>query len=188
MKVNKRNKKRLHLPFQDNGTNKKRIHITYNDDGSISDVKDRVSSFLEEVNSSKCSARLEMNLSTISDDKNNDNKLGKLKGKSINQSTKPKDLESNDLWYDAVETYKADEDNLDGQDYECDEFVDAVDSCCPDSEIVIAASNSTKAISAKSKRKKYNPKLIKYWAQRYRLFSRFDQGIQIDDGQFFLVS
>lgn len=27
------------------------------------------------------------------------------------------------------------------------------------------------------------PELAKYWAQRYRLFSRFDQGIRLDRGQ-----
>lgn len=28
------------------------------------------------------------------------------------------------------------------------------------------------------------PELAKYWAQRYRLFSRFDEGIKLDHGQF----
>lgn len=28
------------------------------------------------------------------------------------------------------------------------------------------------------------PDLAKYWAQRYRLFSRFDQGIKLDRGRF----
>lgn len=28
------------------------------------------------------------------------------------------------------------------------------------------------------------PELAKYWAQRYRLFSRFDQGIKLDRGQY----
>ena len=73
--------------------------------------------------------------------------------------------------YVAVETYEADKDNLEDQDYGYDEFVDAVDSFCPDSENVVATSNSTKSSSAKSAHKKYNLKLIKYWAQRYRLFS-----------------
>lgn len=27
------------------------------------------------------------------------------------------------------------------------------------------------------------PQLAKYWAQRYRLFSRFDEGIRLDRGQ-----
>ncbi len=27
------------------------------------------------------------------------------------------------------------------------------------------------------------PELAKYWAQRYRLFSRFDEGIRLDRGQ-----
>lgn len=27
------------------------------------------------------------------------------------------------------------------------------------------------------------PELAKYWAQRYRLFSRFDQGIKLDRGE-----
>lgn len=27
------------------------------------------------------------------------------------------------------------------------------------------------------------PELAKYWAQRYRLFSRFDEGIKLDHGQ-----
>lgn len=27
------------------------------------------------------------------------------------------------------------------------------------------------------------PDLAKYWAQRYRLFSRFDEGIKLDRGQ-----
>lgn len=30
------------------------------------------------------------------------------------------------------------------------------------------------------------PDLAKYWAQRYRLFSRFDEGIKLDRGQFSL--
>lgn len=29
-----------------------------------------------------------------------------------------------------------------------------------------------------------DPELAKYWAQRYRLFSRFDEGIQLDRGKF----
>lgn len=28
------------------------------------------------------------------------------------------------------------------------------------------------------------PELAKYWAQRYRLFSRFDEGIKLDRGQY----
>mgnify|MGYP001859137412 CR=1 FL=1 len=28
-----------------------------------------------------------------------------------------------------------------------------------------------------------DPELIKYWAQRYRLFSRFDEGIKLDRGR-----
>lgn len=28
------------------------------------------------------------------------------------------------------------------------------------------------------------PELTKYWAQRYRLFSRFDEGIKLDRGQY----
>ena len=32
------------------------------------------------------------------------------------------------------------------------------------------------------------PQLAKYWAQRYRLFSRFDEGIRLDRGQFTLHS
>lgn len=28
------------------------------------------------------------------------------------------------------------------------------------------------------------PELAKYWAQRYRLFSQFDQGIKLDRGQY----
>lgn len=28
-----------------------------------------------------------------------------------------------------------------------------------------------------------DPELAKYWAQRYRLFSRFDEGIQLDRGK-----
>lgn len=31
------------------------------------------------------------------------------------------------------------------------------------------------------------PELAKYWAQRYRLFSRFDQGIKLDRGQYFTL-
>lgn len=27
-----------------------------------------------------------------------------------------------------------------------------------------------------------DPELVKYWAQRYRLFSRFDEGIKLDRG------
>lgn len=27
------------------------------------------------------------------------------------------------------------------------------------------------------------PELAKYWAQRYRLFSRFDEGVKLDHGQ-----
>lgn len=27
------------------------------------------------------------------------------------------------------------------------------------------------------------PELAKYWAQRYRLFSRFDEGVKLDRGQ-----
>lgn len=27
------------------------------------------------------------------------------------------------------------------------------------------------------------PELAKYWAQRYRLFSRFDEGIKLDHGE-----
>lgn len=30
------------------------------------------------------------------------------------------------------------------------------------------------------------PELAKYWAQRYRLFSRFDQGIKLDRGEDFI--
>lgn len=30
------------------------------------------------------------------------------------------------------------------------------------------------------------PELAKYWAQRYRLFSQFDQGIKLDRGQYIL--
>lgn len=30
------------------------------------------------------------------------------------------------------------------------------------------------------------PELAKYWAQRYRLFSQFDQGIKLDRGQYML--
>ncbi len=58
-------------------------------------------------------------------------------------------------------------------------------------------SSMTKAKSQKSKRKKKNrkkgvpmppevssdPELKKYWAQRYRLFSKFDQGIKMDKGR-----
>lgn len=29
-----------------------------------------------------------------------------------------------------------------------------------------------------------DPELVKYWAQRYRLFSRFDEGIKLDRGTF----
>lgn len=29
-----------------------------------------------------------------------------------------------------------------------------------------------------------DPELVKYWAQRYRLFSRFDEGIKLDRGVF----
>lgn len=29
-----------------------------------------------------------------------------------------------------------------------------------------------------------DPELVKYWAQRYRLFSRFDEGIKLDRGGF----
>lgn len=29
-----------------------------------------------------------------------------------------------------------------------------------------------------------DPDLTKYWAQRYRLFSRFDEGILLDRGKF----
>lgn len=29
-----------------------------------------------------------------------------------------------------------------------------------------------------------DPELAKYWAQRYRLFSRFDEGIKLDRGVF----
>lgn len=29
-----------------------------------------------------------------------------------------------------------------------------------------------------------DPELAKYWAQRYRLFSRFDEGIKLDRGMF----
>ena len=28
-----------------------------------------------------------------------------------------------------------------------------------------------------------SPTLCKYWSQRYRLFSRYDQGIQMDQGE-----
>lgn len=28
-----------------------------------------------------------------------------------------------------------------------------------------------------------DPHLAKYWAQRYRLFSRFDEGIKLDEGK-----
>ena len=28
---------------------------------------------------------------------------------------------------------------------------------------------------------KQNPRISKYWAQRYRLFSKYDQGIQMDE-------
>ena len=30
------------------------------------------------------------------------------------------------------------------------------------------------------------PKLAKYWAQRYRLFSRFDDGIKLDTGKVYI--
>lgn len=30
------------------------------------------------------------------------------------------------------------------------------------------------------------PELAKYWAQRYRLFSRFDDGIKLDRGKVFM--
>lgn len=33
-----------------------------------------------------------------------------------------------------------------------------------------------------------NPQLIKYWIQRYRLFSKFDQGIQLDEESWFSVT
>jgi trimethylguanosine synthase len=33
-----------------------------------------------------------------------------------------------------------------------------------------------------------NPKLAKYWAQRYSLFSKFDQGIDIDEEGWYSVT
>lgn len=30
------------------------------------------------------------------------------------------------------------------------------------------------------------PELAKYWAQRYRLFSRFDDGIKLDRGKIYI--
>lgn len=33
-----------------------------------------------------------------------------------------------------------------------------------------------------------DPVLAKYWAQRYRLFSRFDEGIQLDRGKLLVVT
>lgn len=32
-----------------------------------------------------------------------------------------------------------------------------------------------------------DPELSKYWAQRYRLFSRFDEGIQLDRGKLLMI-
>lgn len=31
------------------------------------------------------------------------------------------------------------------------------------------------------------PELAKYWAQRYRLFSRFDDGIKLDKGKVYII-
>ncbi|XP_053205357.1 trimethylguanosine synthase-like [Panonychus citri] len=40
----------------------------------------------------------------------------------------------------------------------------------------------------KEKKKKSNKNLCKYWAQRYRLFSRFDDGIQMDSESWYSVT
>lgn len=34
----------------------------------------------------------------------------------------------------------------------------------------------------------YGPEIAKYWAQRYRLFSRFDEGIQLDRESWYSVT
>lgn len=70
-----------------------------------------------------------------------------------------------------------------------------------DTELVHSSPRSVEKISAKKKKKKKNkhsvkipdevktnPELSKYWAQRYRLFSRFDEGIKLDFESWFSVT
>ena len=59
----------------------------------------------------------------------------------------------------------------------------------------IVAENKKKKKKKKSKNRKgiglppeitAVPELAKYWAQRYRLFSRFDDGIKLDRGKVYM--
>lgn len=58
--------------------------------------------------------------------------------------------------------------------------------------ILVEMKKKKKKNKRKNKSKKLNdlppeiasvPELAKYWAQRYRLFSRFDDGIKLDKGK-----
>lgn len=66
---------------------------------------------------------------------------------------------------------------------------DGVDKTSP-----ISCTEDKKGKKKKRKRKlnlpaeiKANPKLRKYWQRRYTLFSKFDDGIKLDEGKFFCM-
>ncbi|NWW08240.1 TGS1 synthase, partial [Oreocharis arfaki] len=76
------------------------------------------------------------------------------------------------------------------------EVQDAAGSCLPAVDEKITVKNKEKKRRRRNKNARRtippeiaaDPELVKYWAQRYRLFSRFDEGIKLDREGWFSVT
>ncbi|XP_034744411.1 trimethylguanosine synthase isoform X1 [Etheostoma cragini] len=95
------------------------------------------------------------------------------------------------------ERMEEEEEDQPGRQPPCQEIPDFLISDTPEGNTELSLKNGKKPKNKKSKRARKKPvppemaaepELAKYWAQRYRLFSRFDEGIQLDREGWFSVT
>ncbi|XP_078121069.1 trimethylguanosine synthase [Sander vitreus] len=96
-----------------------------------------------------------------------------------------------------VDSERMEEEDQPFRQLPCLEIPDFLISDTPEGNSELSVKNGKKPKNKKSKRARKQPvpaemaaepELAKYWAQRYRLFSRFDEGIQLDREGWFSVT